>query len=161
MARQESDREDLLREATALVERVELAIPGFAESIVCGFRRDGSVSLFFGADPVFQFNSALQLRRAFVGGRIHKVEQGRLIAFMKQRMAEEVALVRNELSHEEAEALLTTMQSYLTRLRMALEDGQYTVAGQVPPETDVCGRILRWLAALPERIEIAQQSNVR
>ncbi len=161
MARQESYREDLLREATALVERVELSIPGFAEPIVCGFRRDGSVSLFFGADPVFQFNTALQLRRAFVGGRIHKVEKGCLIALTKERTAQEVALIRQELTHEEAEALLTTMQSYLSRLQAALEADQFVVAGEVPPEADVCGRILRWLAALPARIEIAKQSNVR
>ena len=42
MARRESDREDLLREATALVERAELTIEGFDEPIVVGFRRDGS-----------------------------------------------------------------------------------------------------------------------
>src|SRR5688572_18570527 len=65
MARQEQDREDILREATALVERVELLIPEFPEPIVAGFRRDGSASFFFGADPVLQFNAQGKLRRAF------------------------------------------------------------------------------------------------
>ena len=47
MARQESNREDLLREATALVERVELHVPAFEEPIVVGFRRDGCASFLF------------------------------------------------------------------------------------------------------------------
>src|SRR5258705_63721 len=61
MARQESDREDLLREATALVQRVELVVAGYDEPVVCGFRRGGSVSLVFGGEPVYQFNTANQL----------------------------------------------------------------------------------------------------
>ena len=75
MARRESDREDLLREATALVERAELTIEGFDEPIVVGFRRDGSASFFFGADPVYQFNTAFELRRAFVVGLLYKAEE--------------------------------------------------------------------------------------
>src|SRR5688572_26999220 len=68
MSRRESDREDLLREATALVERVELLVPGEGEPVVAGFRRDGSLSVFFGPEAVYQFNSAGELRRAFAGG---------------------------------------------------------------------------------------------
>ena len=44
MAREESEREDLLRDATALVERIELVFSTAttsAENIVVGFRRDG------------------------------------------------------------------------------------------------------------------------
>ena len=47
MAQRETNREDLLREATALVERAEIRIPGESEPIVVGFRRDGSASFFF------------------------------------------------------------------------------------------------------------------
>jgi len=72
MAREEEPREDLLREATALVERVELQIEGFAETIVAGFRRDGAASFYFGQDFVFQFNTANQLRRGYVEGRLFK-----------------------------------------------------------------------------------------
>ena len=38
MARQEHARENLMAEATALVERVELLLTGVAEPIVAGFR---------------------------------------------------------------------------------------------------------------------------
>src|SRR5262245_38318908 len=72
MARQESDREDLLREATALVERAELKVAGEPEPVTVGFRRDGSLSVFFGSVAVYQFNTAGELRRAFADGLLYK-----------------------------------------------------------------------------------------
>lgn len=160
MARQESEREDLLREATALVERVELMVPGYEEPVVCGFRRDGSVSVFFGGEPVYQFNTASQLRRAFVAGRIHKAEQGRIVAFSRERSAKQVSLVREELSGDESAALLATMQGLLSRLREVLKLGSCVIQGEVPGGADVAGRIRRWLEALPTCIEIAVRPNV-
>ena len=50
MARHEEDREDLLAEATALVERAELVVEGAAESVVIGFRRDGCASIYCGCN---------------------------------------------------------------------------------------------------------------
>src|SRR4051794_11841558 len=97
MARHESDREDLLREATALVERVELTMAGSEEPIVIGFRRDGSCSMFFGADPVYQFNTQAELRRAFREGRLVKAEGGRLVALERRREAGQLVLLRHAL----------------------------------------------------------------
>src|SRR5262245_12366974 len=102
MARQESDREDLLREATALVERAELKVAGESEPMTVGFRRDGSLSVFFGGDAVYQFNTAGELRRAFAGGLLYKAERGRLVELRRERSADEVALVRRELPDEES-----------------------------------------------------------
>ena len=50
MARHQEDREDILREATALVERVELEIENLEDPVVVGFRRDSGPAFFFGAD---------------------------------------------------------------------------------------------------------------
>src|SRR3954468_24098136 len=116
MSRRESDREDLLREATALVERAELNVAGLEESIVIGFRRDGAASFYFGADPVYQFNAVGQLRRGFVAGRLIKAERGRLVALSRERTENEVALVRHELSTAEATVALAECSSFLNRL---------------------------------------------
>ena len=48
MARNEQDREDLMREAGALVDRCEIQVEFLTEVVVVGFRRDDSVSFFFG-----------------------------------------------------------------------------------------------------------------
>src|SRR6188472_3162282 len=111
MARDESNREDLLREATALVERIEL-LPQSAgaaqslnlaegEPVVVGFRADGALSAFFGADPVYQFNAEGELRRAYVSGLLFKAAQGRLISLNRVRTASEVQLVLHALSSGE------------------------------------------------------------
>jgi hypothetical protein len=119
MPSRESDREDLLREATALVERAELKIVGHAEPIVIGFRKDGSASFFFGADPVYQFNSAGELRRAYIGGLLYKAERGHLVALRRERTATEVSLVRSELTAYETTAFLMTLGGRLTHLHKA------------------------------------------
>src|SRR5262245_2457169 len=105
MARQESEREDLLREATALVERIELAPRSAAGSatahVIAGFRRDGGLSIFFGDDPVYQFNAAGELRRAYCEGKLVKAVGGRLANLSRLRTVGEVQLVRHDLSDAE------------------------------------------------------------
>ncbi|MEX2174089.1 MAG: hypothetical protein WD872_06985 [Pirellulaceae bacterium] len=160
MSRHESPREDLLREATALVERAELVVAGYDEPITAGFRKDGSASFFFGVDPVYQFNAAGELRRAYVGGRLVKAEQGRLVALRRERSATEVALVREELSAPQTEQLLAAMSEHLLRLRTALGQDAFECRGQVPAEADVPSRIGDWLAALPPRVAVAGRPNV-
>jgi hypothetical protein len=161
MSRRESDREDLLREATALVERAELAVTGLDEPVVAGFRRDGSASFFFGGDPVYQFNTAGELRRAFVGGLLLKAERGRLIALRRERSAGEVALVRSELSDEELASLQGGLRKRLDSLHAGLAGGSFAARGQVPAGAAVPARIIRWLEALPAEIRIARVPNVR
>jgi hypothetical protein len=161
MSRRETDREDLLREATALVERVEIRVQGEDEPVVAGFRRDGSLSVFFGPDPVYQFNSAGELRRAYVGGLLYKTEQGRLVELRRKRSEQEVALVRRELDAAEAAALLTTARSRLAQLGEALSRGDFQLVGQVPVDADVTGRIGNWLSTLSPVLQIAKAPNAR
>jgi hypothetical protein len=160
MSRHESDREDLLREATALVERAEVSVAGYDDPIVAGFRKDGSASFYFGADLVCQFNAAGELRRAYVASLLYKAERGRLVALRRQRSGTEIALIRSELSDEESAALVEGLRHHLSRLRLALAGGSCTLRGQIPPEGDILGRIQAWLAARPPIIPIARAPNV-
>jgi hypothetical protein len=160
MARQESDREDLLREATALVERAELVVAGEHEPVTVGFRKDGSLSVFFGGDPVYQFNAAGQLRRAFASGLLYKAERGRLVELRRERSAAEVALVRRELTPKETTALLTAAKMRLTSLQTTLATGDYKVTGQVPADRDIVSRVRDWLDQYLRSIEIASRPNL-
>jgi hypothetical protein len=148
MARQESDKEDLLREATALVERIELCpIDGQQRAnITAGFRPDGAASIFFGADPVYQFNAAGELRRAYCNGLLIKAMRGRLVSLRRVRQQQEVQLVRHELTQAEQRALLTDMCGLLSELATALNHGNCKIVGQVPSDADVAGRLKTWLS---------------
>jgi hypothetical protein len=163
MAREEQNREDVLREATALVERVELApAAGFAgegERAVVGFRADGSLSVFFGAEPVYQFNSRRELRRAYADGLLYKAERGRLVSLERVRHLQEVQLLRRELSESAQADFLTAAQQRLRTLADHVERQMLVSVGQVPAEADVLGRFREWMCCLTA-IVIAQSPRV-
>jgi hypothetical protein len=162
MARQETDREDLLREATALVERIELAPPGGteAEHIVAGFRRQGAWSVYFGADPAYHFNPAGELRRAYIDGLLYKAQDRRLVALERVRAEREVQLVSRTLSEDAQCAILAALCDRLSDLAQRLADDELTTIGQVPSEADVRGRVARWLTENKE-IRVATQPHAR
>lgn len=150
MAREESDREDLLREATALVERVELMTLADGIHVVIGFRRDGSASFYFGVEPVYQFNVQGELRRAHLNGRLYKAESGKLIALDRHRTADEVQLIRSEVSRSQTNTLLSDLHQRLSELTERIREHRFQKIGQVPTDADILGRALRWLEAREE-----------
>ncbi len=160
MARFEQDREDILREATALVERVELWAPNQLDPTVAGFRRDGSASFFFGVEPVLQFNVNGELRRAYDDGRLLKAVHGRLIAMQRVRNEQEVSLISQELTAEETGAFCERMLQLLATLRDALRRGTARIGRQVPPEAGVVEHVQSWLETLGDHLTIADRPNV-
>jgi hypothetical protein len=148
VARDEHDREDLLTQATALVERAELLVAGEAEPVVVGFRRDDSASAYFGAEPAFHFNAVGELRRAFDEGLLYKAEKQRLVSLKRERVRGEVQLLRHELTDKETRLFLDKLARRLARLRSTLAQGDWRLVGQVPASSDVVARIRRWLDRL-------------
>ncbi|MEX0820049.1 MAG: hypothetical protein WD070_10675 [Pirellulaceae bacterium] len=160
MARLEQDREDLIREATALVRRVELQCAGQAEPWVVGFRRGGEASIFAGAQLVFQFNAAGELRRGFWNSRLVKAEAGRLIQLQRRRTEDEVQLVRHELAGEQTAEFLRLAAETLNQLRRVLDTGELVILKRVPDDLNVIQALKSWLESLPEPIAIASAPNV-
>jgi hypothetical protein len=159
VTRKEQDREDLLREATALIERIEVELPGYSEPLVVGFRSDGSVSVFVGPDPVFQFNSKHELRRAFVAGKLITAERGQLIMLEKSRTAAQVRMLRTELDPASSVALLTAAAAHLQVLGDHLRDGTCEVRRQVPDSVDVATRVRDWLDCVSTPITVAARPH--
>ncbi|RIK88616.1 MAG: hypothetical protein DCC67_00300 [Planctomycetota bacterium] len=155
MARQEHDREDLLRDARALLPRVKLVakLGGRPEEVVIGFRGQ-AISFFFDQDPAYHFNAAGQLRRAFAAGRLLKAERKRLVALTRRRGGDEVVLQRDELDLPAEAALLEEVGWKLAELGEVLRAGSFQLIGQVPENGDALPRASAWLAALGE-IELA------
>jgi len=160
MTRQENPREDLLAEATALVERAELEIAGGAEPVVVGFRAGGATSIFFGQDAAYHFDAANRLRRAYVAGLLFKADRGRLASLARRRTEREVQLIRHDLTDAEQESFLAELHERIARLRQALAGGAARWLRQVPPDANVPSRIVTWLTALPQPIELARSPRV-
>jgi len=149
MAREEQPREDLLAEAKNLVERVSLQVPPplGPEETVAGFRRDGSLAIYFGQQRVYQFTSGGELRRAYVDGLLYKAQAGVLISMSRERTSEAVNLVSTPLATGATNEFLAQMTSCLTGLQRVLEAGDYVLQGQVPADGMVIERLLAWLVA--------------
>ena len=169
MARVERDREDLLAEATALVQRVELEVPavghffdlpGHPPQVIVGFRRSGCGSVYFGPDEAYQFNAAGELRRVYRGGGLYKAERGRLVRLTRRRTPEAVQLIRHDLDEAETAGLLGRMGELLDVLRASLAERRYRIARQVPADADLVGRVAAWLVMLP-RGAVARTPHAR
>jgi hypothetical protein len=142
------DREGLLRDARALVPRVQLQVTlgGKRVSLFAGFR-GAALSLYYNADPVFHFNADGELRRAFLDGRLVKAGAGRLVAMERVFTPTAVELQAAEMSAEAQAALVADLAARLAELRDVLAAGDYTLDGQVPAEGDAVERLAAWLAS--------------
>jgi hypothetical protein len=157
VARQESDREDLIREATALVERIEIK---FGDVIVtAGFRANGALSLFFAADPAIQFNSLCQLRRAYSAGKMYKANRGKLISMRKERSGGETALLSQEVPAEDLSLLMADLYERMRALRDALAESRFAIRSQIPEDSPVLERLVQSLAKLEGPLHIADRPH--
>lgn len=160
MARHSQDREDLLRDAKALVPRLMLKLKIFEQpcELFVGFR-EAALSLYFDADPVYQFNSAGKLRRTFVDNSIIKAVAGTLHAWQPERTEQEVAMHSRQLSPMEFEAFAANLLQRLDALRETLLTRDFELVGQVPEQGDGLARLQSWLDSV-RTIEIAEAANV-
>lgn len=161
MARQAEDREDLLRDATALVPRVmlRLAIHGISCEVFAGFRKEGALSLYFDSDPVYHFNSREELRRAFVGNSIQKAEKGKLYVWSQERTTAEVTMRSRPLTSAEQQDFGRQLVERIGHLRDAIQANQFELIGQFPVDGDAIGQLKRWLGEFQE-FKVASEAGV-
>ena len=65
MAKEVSDREDLIRDATNYRLRIEFRLPDVEPLLFAGQREGGAWSLYWGQDAVLQWNADFQVRRGY------------------------------------------------------------------------------------------------
>lgn len=131
MARHEADRRELLAELTALVRRVELLIGD--RSVVCGFRSNRALSMYFGQDFVVGCNVDHQVRRIFLHGYIYRAEEGgSVVKLVPERNEEETILHSAVLSPMERQELRSIIRWHVEMLCRALAGDRYRVLGCFP-----------------------------
>jgi hypothetical protein len=136
VARRESDREDLMREATALSRRIALRLPGGQEPVVAGFRHQGGLSVYFGQEAAFHFDKDGRLRRAFLAGDLYRTQGTTLAQLRRVRSADNTQLVRNDLTHTELQVFLAGMDERLSHLQASLSAGQAAVLRVIPDDEE-------------------------
>ncbi|HET6328810.1 MAG TPA: hypothetical protein VFG04_29265 [Planctomycetaceae bacterium] len=140
--------EDPMRDAVALTERVELRGNGDSDLIVAGFHRDGRLSLYFGEDPYYQFDSQGGLRRALVGDRLFRTQGTRLAALTRVPTAGALVLARRDLDREELGVFVRAMLAQVGELREGLVAGALEAVRQVPSEAPIVERLAESLTLI-------------
>lgn len=160
MARHAEDREDLLRDAKAMVPRVLLQVVLGAEpcELFVGFR-GAALSFYFDSDPVYQFNSAGELRRAFVDGCIIKAEARQLQVWQAVRTANGVTMQSRVLTSQEEQAFGTALKERVMELCEALARSGFALVGEVPVDGNTVERLQTWLASW-QGLRISASANV-
>ncbi len=160
MAREIHERENLLRDATALTRRVQLHIEGetTSQEVFAGFRARESLSLYFGSDPVYHFDSSARLRRAHVDDRLIKAEKGRLVALARQ--IDSSQLLRHDFSEQEQTRFGEALQHRLAELAEALRSNRYRIVGEVSTDGTVVAQLGQWLEGF-RQMRCADSPNVK
>ena len=148
MARDQQPREDLLRDATALVERVSFQAGYWTEPVVVGFRSNGAASIYFGEDPVYQFNCDDELRRSHWRGKRIKAQQRQLQLLRQQPGSSRLQLSNADLDADQTKEFLDELTKRLELLRTAIFQRNLRVIGQVPEQPDLLPRLHSWLESL-------------
>lgn len=146
MSRQESDREDLIREAVAMPERGEFRVPGLDELVTVGFRVTAAMSIFIGQDPVYQFDPAGRLRRAFANGLLYRSQQSTLARLQRVRTETATQLQRSDLSQDDLSDFRTLMHQRLSFISDSIRDQTIQVIRAVPADVDLRPRIAAIIA---------------
>jgi hypothetical protein len=148
MARETHDRENLLRDAVALVPRVMMRVQmrGRSVEVFAGYRGE-SLSLYFDDDPVYHFNDIGELRRAYVDGRLIKAERGQLVLLVRKQTECETVLVRHAAGEESDRRLVAELSAILHDLAAEVSDNRMEVVGQIPDDGDGVKRLSAWLTS--------------
>jgi len=148
MARMEAEREDLMREASALRRRGEWRVPGFSEPVTAGFRDGGGCSVYLGQDPCYHFDATGALRRAYADARLYRTQGTTLAELVRIRSEHETVLQRRDLTVDESSQFLARMRHELSQLLAALDSGEAVLQRQVPDDGDLSQELAQWLARL-------------
>jgi hypothetical protein len=157
MAKQEQDREDLLRDGKQMLLRGECPVDGVV--VVVGFRSQGQASFYFGPDPVFQFNENGELRRVFFKGKRFAAIQGKLCELTRQQQSDRVRFVPQEILADVESEMMGFLDRGLAQVQVAIEspDTEWRISGG-----NAAGfrrQLSEWLANVPADKVIADAPN--
>ncbi|WP_339683752.1 hypothetical protein [Gimesia maris] len=124
MALHEQDREDLMREATALFPRAEFQVEQVNERLFWGQKKNGHFSFYFGSDPVYQFDQNAFLRRAFINGTLYRTQGNTLARLTRVHNSTESVLQRYDLTETELATCLQAMTQHFQELELVWLDPQ-------------------------------------
>lgn len=148
MAQQESEKEDLMREATAMVARAEIRCDSMPELITMGFFSDDRFSIYFAQDRFYQFDADAKLRRAYCDGFLFRSQSWTLARLHRTRDGGKTVLQRTDLTPAALNDFRTTMNGYLQAVGRDLESDHYRLLREISEDSSVTARAIKRLTAI-------------
>ncbi|WP_010584264.1 hypothetical protein [Schlesneria paludicola] len=136
----EHGREDVMREAVSLTQRVELRFPGREDPVVLGFNDLGWLFVYPGRDAMYRFDDQGRLRRAYVEGLLYRTSGQTLAELTRQHepitsdsdIRSQTILVRRDLTVDELDVFRMHTLELIEALHRSVHDA--TVIRQVPDD---------------------------
>lgn len=135
MALHESDREDLLAEASAYVDRFAIHRVFAGQEpieLFVGRRKSGAISLYDSFDRVFQFDDQGNWRRGFFNGIKLGIEDGKMIELCRPTQGGRVHIQRVQVDSAVREEYLAAWEVLTVWLRKLPSDVDWQWVGSVP-----------------------------
>lgn len=143
-----------------MVRRGEYVAPQEVEAVTIGYRSSGALSIFFGQDPVYQFNDAGQFRRGYIDGELLKAESGRLVRMRRERDDQKTTLVSTSMSDVDQAEVIVKIEWRLSEFAESIEEGETTCTAIIPEDADVAAEFLVWWRERQMSIDVAAAPNV-
>lgn len=160
MSRRQTDREDLLAEGVNLPQRGRITDAENHRVWVIGWRNETAVSLFDGADPVFQFNTSGQLRRVYLDGEKLAAHDGRLTQLQKLTgSGARLTFDPHPLSTEQQAAVQQRLAASLHAIHDALSAAETSIE-TIGMDADSFVKRVKLLCEIETPIAIAATPNV-
>ena len=148
MARNEQDREDLMKEATALVRRMEFSVNQQEETIFAGYKRNGSLSIYLHPDLVYHFDDQCRLRRAFIAPYLYRTEGDSLTRLERVRTETTSQLAAVKLRPENLSLFQKEMIDHLEKLKIAFTANQVNIHQQIPEDVNLIQELTESIEAV-------------
>ncbi len=158
MALNERDREDLLRDGRTMIHRGECVIDGI--TLLVGFRSKNQLSLYCGADPVFQFNAKGQLRRVFFEGSRLAATNGELAELVRESRGGKVQANPTQISQQLLTEIQKKLEEWIEKMRRCINESPalWRTVGEDPSEFQ--DRMTEWIDCYGSRFTVADSPNV-
>ncbi len=160
MAINRETRENLMRDATAYVRRLMIQEPQTGEAIFVGIRQRGGWSVYFGEDPVYQFNIEGELRRVHFEEQNYAANEGRLYLLLRSRSGGHVEIERI-YSADTERRIVAVCHKRLNVLAELMHKSGEEIGERFPvDDRGLVGDLSEMISAVTVELQIADVGNV-
>ena len=159
MAINRAVREDLMRDATAYTRRLMLRSAQPDERIFVGLRQQGGWSIYFGEDPVYQFNDQFKVRRVHFANQNYAATDGKLYWLQRNRLGGRVEIQRT-YSADAERRMLADCLNRLQELAAGMLSNSVEIVERLPvDDRELVEDVAKMIRKTVQHLEIANVAN--